>query len=232
MAGRERHAGELGDVPAGEDVAAAGRIVPEGGEKGLDLVVGLAVGPEPLAPLLAIDRAEFAPLGGEGVVGEDAGFELVAGEGFAGGFRVAFHRPVRPDVDALVDKGADVGAACQEPDEFLDGGFPEHALGGEERHCAVREVEAEQGAEQGTGADAGAVDALAAPGPDLAHEVLDGGFRMGGLHGGPASGWRGGWEAGDSLLAFGTSCASFARDGSDHRVRPGGRWTCPSLLHF
>ncbi len=68
VAGRQGHLVDFGDVPAVEQDAAAGRVVFQGVDDAGDLIVFAAVRPLPATPLLAIDRPEIAPLGGEGVI--------------------------------------------------------------------------------------------------------------------------------------------------------------------
>ena len=93
-----------------------------------DLVDVAAVGGFPVAPLLAVDRAEVA-----------------VGIG-----------PFVPDADACVLQPADVGVAAQEPQQLDDDRAQVQLLGGQQRK-AVGKIEAHLGAEQRQGAGAGAV---------------------------------------------------------------------------
>src|SRR3546814_15214841 len=72
VARRQRHAVQVGDVPAGEDMPPRPRIVPQRVDQGSDLVMPLRGAAEqplprrfitrPVHPLMAIDRAAVAPL--------------------------------------------------------------------------------------------------------------------------------------------------------------------------
>ena len=107
-----------------------------------DLVDVAAVGRLPVAPLLAVDRAEIAVLVG----------------------------PFVPDADLALLQPADVGVAAQEPEQFDDDRSQVQLLGRQQRE-AVGEVEAHLRAEQRQGAGAGAVLLLDAFVEDPLHEV-------------------------------------------------------------
>ena len=103
-----------------------------------DLVDLAAVGRAPVAPLVAVHRAELAVLVG----------------------------PFVPDGDAALLQPLHVGVAAQEPEQLVDDRLQVQLLGGEQRE-AVGEVEAQLAAEHRQRAGAGAVGlaraALAAP---------------------------------------------------------------------
>ena len=104
-----------------------------------DLVVLAPVRALPAPPLLAVDRAEVAPLFGERRVVEDAPLERGLVDLLAALLAVAGERPVGPDADALGDELADIGPAGQEPEHLLGGELPIDALGGEQRHARRRD---------------------------------------------------------------------------------------------
>ena len=89
--------------------------------------------PFPVAPLLAVDRAELA----------------------------ALVRPFVPDPDPVLLQPGDVGLAAQEPEQFDDYRAQVELLGGQKRE-AVGKVEAHLVAEDGEGADSGPVFLLGA----------------------------------------------------------------------
>ena len=82
----------------------------------------------PAAPLIAIDRAQFA-------------------------IRVG---PFVPDGDAMLLQPMHIGLAAQEPEQLIDDGFQVHFLGGDQGK-AVGQIEAHLMAEDGARAGAGAV---------------------------------------------------------------------------
>ena len=88
-------------------------------DHGRDLVEGAAVRAFPGAPLLAVDRAEFAALVG----------------------------PFVPDRDVVGLEIGDVGLAIEEPDQFVDDRTQMQLLGRDQRK-ALRKIEAKLAAEQ------------------------------------------------------------------------------------
>ncbi len=145
VARRQRHPVELGDVPALDDVPTAAGIgaqaldhlghLVDAGARPKQPVARRLVG-RPVDPLLAVDRAEIAPLGGEIGVLDDAPLEILLRDILARGLAVFLERPVAPDRHALFEQRADVGLAGQEPQHLARRGLPEHALGGQQRHAA------------------------------------------------------------------------------------------------
>ncbi len=87
MARRERHGVEVARVPRADDLAARGGTGLDLLDQFGDLVDMAAACRLPVAPLLAVDRAEFARLVG----------------------------PFVPDADLAVLQPLDVGVAAQEP---------------------------------------------------------------------------------------------------------------------
>jgi hypothetical protein len=181
VAGWQGHAVQLGDVPSFDDMAAAAGIGAQGLHQIGHLVdslrrlaersVVLRLVDRPVDPLLAIDRAEIAPLRGKGGVGHDPVGKGLAGDRLAGLGPIAGERPIRPDLHPLGAERADVGIASQEPQEFARGGFPVDPLGGQQRHLAARQVEPQFGPEDGARAHPSPVDPLVALRPDAAHQV-------------------------------------------------------------
>ena len=133
-------------------------------------LAGWLVG-RPVDPLLAVDRAEIAPTRRERLVRDDAGLEILLRNFLAGGSPVFRQRPVAPDRHPLLQQRADVGVAGQEPQHLARGGFPEHALGSEQRNTVAGKIEAQLRAEHRAGTDPGTVDALVALLPDAPHQV-------------------------------------------------------------
>jgi len=142
VAGRQLHARHVGHVPGRNDHPARVRIVLDLIQHLADLVDVAAVRGRPAAPLVAVDRAQFA-----------------LGIG-----------PFVPDRDAVVLQVGDVGGTCQEPDQFMDDRLQVHLLGGDQRE-AVLQVEAHLVAEHGTCAGAGTVGLDRAMVADMAHQV-------------------------------------------------------------
>jgi hypothetical protein len=96
----------------------------------------------PVAPLLAIDRAELARLIG----------------------------PFVPDAHPLILQPAHVGVAAQEPQQLDDDRAQVQLLGGQHRK-ALRQVEAHLRPEHRQGAGAGPVHLLRATGEHAVHEI-------------------------------------------------------------
>ena len=142
MAGLQRHARQVGDVPGRDDVAARVGIAPEVVDDARDLVVVLAAGSLPGPPLPAVDRAELA-----------------------GGVR-----PLVPDPHAVLAQVGDVGVAAQEPEQLVDDRADVELLGGEEGK-ALPQVEPELVAEHAARAHAGTVGLVDAVLQDVAQEI-------------------------------------------------------------
>ena len=96
----------------------------------------------PVAPLLAVNRAEVALL----------------------------VRPFVPDGYAIIAQVTDVGLAAQEPQQFMHDGFEMHTLGGEQRE-PVLQVQAHLVAENGARPRAGTVSLGAAVLQHMAQKV-------------------------------------------------------------
>src|SRR4051794_39949915 len=92
MAGRQRHLVDVRRVPRRDKLAARGGIAADERDEIGDLIYMAAVGRLPIAPLLAVDRAQLARLVG----------------------------PLVPDAHALLLQPADVGAPAQEPQKLDD----------------------------------------------------------------------------------------------------------------
>src|SRR5689334_7790425 len=142
MAGRQRHLVDVRRVPGADDVAAGVGAAAQVLDQALDLVDLAAVGRAPVAPLVAVDRAEVA----------------------------AFVGPFVPDGDAVVLEPLYVGVAAQEPEEFVDDALQVQLLGGEQRE-ALGEPEAQLPAEDRDGAGAGSVGLARAVGEDVVQQV-------------------------------------------------------------
>ena len=128
MAGRQRHLGNIGRIPGGDDQAAGIRIGLDVADQIGDLVDGAVAFARPGTPLRAIDRPQLA-----------------IGVG-----------PFVPDGDAMLLQPMDIGFAAQEPEQFIDDGFQMQLLGGDQRK-ALGQIEAHLMAEDGARAGAGAV---------------------------------------------------------------------------
>src|SRR6185503_7169588 len=142
VAGRQRHAIDVCRVPGRNDMAA--RIRPGGDvpDEVLDLVDFPPIGRAPVAPLVAVDRAELA---------------LVVG-------------PFVPDGDAVLLQPAHVGVAAQEPEQLVGDRLEVQLLGGEQRE-AFAQVEAQLPAEERQRAGAGAVGLARAALQHLAQQL-------------------------------------------------------------
>src|SRR5690606_12881906 len=124
VARRKRHSVELGDVPAFDDVPAAAGVVAQAFDDLRNLVDARA-GAEgalpcwliggPVHPLLAIDRAEVAPLRGELLVLDDARFEGCLRDLVAAGLAVLREGPIAPDRHPLLQQRSDVRLAGEKP---------------------------------------------------------------------------------------------------------------------
>ena len=128
VAGRERHRGEVGDVPRADEVAARVGIGADPLDHLAELVDVPAVGGRPRAPLLPVHRAELAALVG----------------------------PLVPDRDPALLEPAHVRVAAQEPEELADDRADVHLLRRHERE-AVGQVEPHLVAEDAERAGARAV---------------------------------------------------------------------------
>ncbi len=180
VAGGQRHAIKLGDVPAFDDVAAAAGTGAQGFDHRGDLIDPLtllvksvravAIG-RPVDPLLAIDRPQIAPARGETRVIGDSLDEILQCDRLAGCAHIIGVWPFIPDLHALEHQRADVGVAGEEPQQFARGGLPVDPLGGEQRHGAICQIESQHAATHRPGADTGAIDPLAPAGPDGAHQI-------------------------------------------------------------
>ena len=142
MAGCERHLVEFAHVPRRDDDAARVRIVLDLVDGDLDLVDHAAIHRLPRAPLLAVYRAEVAVL----------------------------VRPFVPDADPVFLEVFGVGAALQEPQQFMDDGFQVAFLGSDQRE-ALCKIEAHLVAEHAGGAGAGAVGFFCALVEDVLHQI-------------------------------------------------------------
>src|SRR6185503_1737866 len=142
VAGRQRHAIDVCRVPGRNDMAA--RIRPGGDvpDEVLDLVDFPPIGRAPVAPLVAVDRAELA---------------LVVG-------------PFVPDRDAALLQPFHVGVAAQEPEQLVGDRLEVQLLGGEQGE-AVAQVEAQLAAEHRQRAGAGAVGLARAARKHFAQQV-------------------------------------------------------------
>ena len=128
VAGRQRHAVHVGRVPGADQVAARVGLFLQGIDHALDLVDLAARGRAPVAPLVAVDRAQLAVLVG----------------------------PLVPDRHAALLQPFHVGVAAQEPQQLQDDRLEVQFLGGEQREAAGQ-VEAQLAAEHRACAGAGAV---------------------------------------------------------------------------
>ena len=142
VARRERHCVEVARIPSADDLAARGGVGPDLRDQLGDLVDVAPIRGDPVAPLLAVDRAEVAIL----------------------------VRPLIPNRDFAVLQPADVSVAAQEPQQ-LDDDRAEVKLLGREHGEALREIEAHLRAEHAERAGAGAVHRLDAGREHAVHEV-------------------------------------------------------------
>ncbi|MNY14828.1 hypothetical protein D3C86_1480170 [compost metagenome] len=142
VAGRQLHLRDFAHVPGRDDQAARVRVVADLLHQVGNLVHVAAVRCRPGAPLVAVDRAEFAIL----------------------------VSPLVPDRHAVFLQVGDVGRALEEPQQFVDDGLQVQLLGGDHREALVQ-VEAHLVAEHRTGARAGAVGLVGAMLVNMAHEV-------------------------------------------------------------
>src|SRR5690606_15909391 len=117
------------------------------------------------------DRTEVAPTGSEVGIRHDLRLERLLRNVVARFTAIPGQRPVAPDRHALLEQRTDIGLAGQEPQHLARRRLPVDALGGDQRHPPAGQVTAYRRAEDGPRAHAGAVDALAALGPDAPHEV-------------------------------------------------------------
>src|SRR3954469_1222598 len=142
VAGRQRHLVDVGRVPGADDVAAGVGAAAQVLDQALDLVDLATVGGAPVAPLVAVDRAEVA----------------------------AFIGPFVPDGDAALLEPLDVGVAAQEPEELVDDALQVQLLGREHRE-ALAQSEAQLPAEDREGAGTGSVCLARAVGEDVAQQI-------------------------------------------------------------
>lgn len=130
--------GQVLDVPAVEQDAAAVGVGLQRLDHVVDLVDLAAVLGGPGGPLLAVHRAEVTVFGG----------------------------PFVPDLHAVFVQPLDVGVAAQHPDQFVGDAFEVKLLGGQQRE-AVGQVMPILTGEHGLGAGAGAVALGQAIGHDV-----------------------------------------------------------------
>ncbi|MNN40055.1 hypothetical protein D3C81_1541150 [compost metagenome] len=142
MARRQRHLLDQRRVPRRDDQPARVRVVLDHRDQVADLVDRFAVGRRPVAPLVAVHRAEVA-----------------VGVG-----------PLVPDAHAVVLQVLDVGVALQEPQQLVDDRLEVALLGGHQRE-ALAQVEAHLVAEHAVGAGAGTVALEGAGLAHQAHQV-------------------------------------------------------------
>ena len=142
MAGCQRHLVQLAYVPSGDDDAARIGVVLDLFDSHFDLVDDATVYGLPRAPLLAIYRPKVAVLVG----------------------------PLVPDADAVVLEVFGVGAALQEPQQFMDDGFEVALLGGDQRKT-FGEIETHLIAEHAGRASAGAVGFVGPVRLDVLHQI-------------------------------------------------------------
>ena len=142
MAGRERHLGQLGHVPGRDDQPTGVRVRTQPPHQVGDLVDVRAIGRRPRAPLVAVDRAEFA---------------LCVG-------------PLVPDRHAVGLQVRDVGGARQEPQQLVHDRLQVDLLRGHQRK-ALGEREPHLPAEHRAGAGPGAVGLQGAVLEHVAHQV-------------------------------------------------------------
>ncbi|MNF38376.1 hypothetical protein D3C84_193210 [compost metagenome] len=142
MARRQSHLLDQCRVPRRDDQPARIGVALDHRDQLGDLVDRLAVGRRPVAPLVAVHRAEVA-----------------VGVG-----------PLVPDAHAVVLQVLDVGVALEEPQQLVDDRFQVALLGGDQRE-AGGQVEAHLVAEHAVGAGAGAVGLEGAGLAHQAHQV-------------------------------------------------------------
>ena len=128
MAGWKGHLVNLSWIPCTHKHTAGIRIVPDGFDHLLQLVYRTTVRSRPGTPLVTVDRTEVTVL----------------------------VRPFVPDRDTMVLKVLDVRISGNKPEQLVDYGLEVDLLRGQERE-AFRKVEPHLVAEDGLGADAGAV---------------------------------------------------------------------------
>ena len=141
VAGRQRHALDLADVPGADDQAAGIRVAPDLLHDLLHLIDAAPVRRPPGAPLGAVDGPQIAVL----------------------------VRPFVPDADPMLAQVADVGIAAQKPQQFVDDRLEMQLLGGYRRE-AFAQVEAHLMAENAERARAGTIALAGALLPDPAQE--------------------------------------------------------------
>jgi len=142
VAGRQRHAVHLRDVPCRHDQAARFGIATDHLDEVRDLIDDAPVRRFPAAPLLAVNGAELA-------------------------FAV---RPLIPDRDAVFLQVADVGVAREEPEQLVRDRFQVQLLRRQHRE-AIGEIEAHLVPENAERSRAGAVAALGAVTADAGEKV-------------------------------------------------------------
>src|SRR5580765_703768 len=112
MARREGHPLDLAGVPGSDDLSPRARILSDQVDEVRDLVDMAAVRSLPIAPLLAVNRAEIPR-----VIG-----------------------PLVPDADLAIIEPANVGVPAQKPQQLDDDGPEVKLLRGQQRK-AVAEIE-------------------------------------------------------------------------------------------
>jgi hypothetical protein len=141
VARRQRHAGNVRDIPGGDDETARIRIAADLGQDIRQLIDVPPVGGRPAAPLIAVDRPKFA-------------------------VRV---RPFVPDRDAHLLQRPYIGFPTQKPEQLVDDRLRVQLLGGEERE-AFTERETHLVSEQRHRASPRAILLHVAVIPDVPHE--------------------------------------------------------------
>ena len=142
MARGQRHLRQLARVPGGDDLAARSGVGADLFDQPGDLVDVPPVRCRPIAPLLAIDRAEIA----------------------------MFVGPFVPDADLAFLQPADVGVAAKEPQKFDDDRSEVEFLGGQQRK-SFGQVKPHLRPEQAERAGAGPVHLFDALVENLLHQV-------------------------------------------------------------
>ena len=181
VTGRQQHLVDLGGVPGRDDEASRVRVRLDLLDQVRDLVDGVAVGAGPAAPLDAVDRAQVAEVHGELLVRQDLRLErrhtllplggVLGGDGLVHRLQVGLERPLRPDVDVLLEQRPDVALAGQEPEQLLGDEPKADPLAGDEGE-PLGQVVADLTPEDADGARTGAVGLRDAVVEDISQEVF------------------------------------------------------------
>ena len=150
VAGRQRHFIDQRGIPSGNNQTTAVGVAFDLLDQIGDLVDAATIGRRPAAPLVAVNRAEFA----------------------------VFVGPFVPDGYVIFVQIFDVGVAAQKPQQLVDDGAQVQFFGGEKRE-AILQLEAHLVAEHRAGAGAGAVGFVGAVFENVAHQVEIGFHRRG-----------------------------------------------------